>query len=459
MMELWKVEMRKIGYITWGNASQIRSFRDFSSFLDDILYLKDLGRHDLTRYAAIIVPDVMDCAELLRHAQQLNEYVRAGGFLIVFAVRGIEELIDVVTLKWHPVNARDWLWWTKPKPYLEVLQPEPKHPLCEAVPLRDMSWHWLGGFEKHPAATHVLTLDDDSLSLFMDFQQLTGGGRLMVTTLDPHGHNGERFMPATTRFLEGFYPWLNRELGIKRPAAGYTVTYLQALDSPWDWEPPGLAETFAGTAGVLRYHPLYELNEQVFWQSDILYLPNNTDEIFLQTHAAAFLRFLERGGHLVLSSQPAIAWLPFLSLFHPVPPRPFTNLKVRLRQDPLGFFINMGVDFDGWQGIFGQYARGWTDMPEGAVWLTDVGPADDPKPADWVWQYPTHSGRGGYVFMHNGDNLVRYPDHGPHRQGLLRDICAALMRAAQQGYDQSDQANAGRAPLMGRSAAVLEPAF
>ncbi|MBB2674338.1 UNVERIFIED_ORG: hypothetical protein GGE44_003915 [Rhizobium esperanzae] len=45
--------------------------------------------------------------------------------------------------------------------------------------------------------------------------------------------------------------------------------------------------------------------------------------------------------------------------------------------------------------------RGWTDPPPGAIWLTDVGPEHDPKPSDWIWQYPTPAGRGGYVFMHN----------------------------------------------------------
>ncbi len=31
------------------------------------------------------------------------------------------------------------------------------------------------------------------------------------------------------------------------------------------------------------------------------------------------------------------------------------------------------------------------------------------------------------VFMHNGDNMVRYPDHGSHRHCLVRDICAGLI--------------------------------
>lgn len=87
----------------------------------------------------------------------------------------------------------------------------------------------------------------------------------------------------------------------------------------------------------------------------------------------------------------------------------------------------MDEAFDGWCGIFGQYARGWTPAPEDAVWLTEVGPADDPKPSDWLWKYPSDEGRGGYVFMHNGDNIVRYPDHGPAESDLVRDICVGLM--------------------------------
>ena len=28
--------------------------------------------------------------------------------------------------------------------------------------------------------------------------------------------------------------------------------------------------------------------------------------------------------------------------------------------------------------------------------------------------------------MHNGDNLIRYPDHGPSKDQLVRDICLGL---------------------------------
>jgi hypothetical protein len=138
------------------------------------------------------------------------------------------------------------------------------------------------------------------------------------------------------------------------------------------------------------------------------------------------LDFLKRGGHLVINSEPAISWLPFLTAFTAVPGRPFTNLHVRVKNDPLGFFKDMPEDFDAWEGVVGQYARGWTEIPQGGVWFTDAGSAEDPKPADWLWRYPTDDGKGGYVFMHNGDNMIRYPDHGANEGALVARICAGL---------------------------------
>jgi hypothetical protein len=417
----------KIAYLTWGCASQLTSFQDYHGWLDDMIHLGALDATDLRQYAAVVIPDGMDSASIRRHARQLNTYVRQGGFLIAFACQGLHEWLDVASLEWRPVNTKDWLWWTRPQPKLEIRQPEPRHPLADAIPLADMSWHWFGVFNHHPAAISALDLDDGSGSLLLDFPRLEGGGRLIVSTLDPHVHNGERFMPACTRFLDAFYPWLNRELGIERFGGPFTVTYLQCTQSSDEWTAPGLEESFAGTAGRVRLHPLYQLDASVLAETDVLYLPHIHDQVFLRTQQGLLLAHLERGGHLVLCAEPAVPFLPFLGSFQAVPPRPFSNLKVRLRSDPLGCFRNMDVGFDGWQGIFGQYARGWSRIPPGAVWLTEVGPAEDPKPADWLWQYPTDHGRGGLVFMHNGDNMVRYPDHGPHRQGLVRDICQGLM--------------------------------
>ena len=127
---------KKIAYVTWGAASQITSFQDFARYLDEMIYLRELEAHDLSRYAAVVVPDGTDPVALRRHAAQLNAYLRGGGFLVIFGCGKVNEWIDVVELAWRPVNTKDWLWWTKRNPYLEIRQPEPRHPLCESFPWR-----------------------------------------------------------------------------------------------------------------------------------------------------------------------------------------------------------------------------------------------------------------------------------------------------------------------------------
>lgn len=414
---------RKIAYLHCGNNAQLRSFQDFSHYIDDLVYLGDLSNIDLSAYAAVIVPDMMDSVRIATHREQLNAYVRGGGFLIVF-FQGEADWIDVVDLQWRPHNVHDWLWWTRTERHVETHQPEPVHPLCAAIPLEAMSWHWGGAYAPHPCAHTILALDDDAGCLFMDFPDLEGG-RLMVATLDPHSHNGQRFMPATTRFLQGFYPWLNKELGIERPQRN-RFTYLQCVHTLDNWEPVDVEASLLAAGFAFRLHPHLEIDAELLAQTDILYLPSNYDEFYLASVQPLLLDFLADGGSMIICGEPQTPWLPFISPFHAVPSRPFTNMKVRVRDDRAGFFRNMPDGFDGWQGIYGQYARGWTDMPPGAIHLTDVGPSDDPKPADWLWRYPSKSQRGGFVFMHNGDNLIRYPDQGEAQYGLVRDICNGL---------------------------------
>jgi hypothetical protein len=414
-----------IAYIHWGNSWQLRSFRDFRHYIDDLIYINDLPGIDLSSYAAVVMPDAMDAVAPQPHADQLNAYLKGGGFLIV-CLQGHADWIDIPGLAWTPGNCRDWLWWTKGEK-LEVRLSEPHHPITESMPLSHMSWHWGGSYNVPEGARSILEIDDGRGSLFLDFPALPGGGRLLLATLDPHSHNGQRFMPATTRFLRSFYPWLNREVGIERPARN-RFTYLQCSHVTSEWRPDGLEESLARAGFETSFAPLYELGPGILDRTDTLYIPSSHDEFFLKSRAADLLDFLERGGNLIICAEPCQPWLPFLAPFRAVPPRPFTNIRVRIRDDRFGIFTDLGEGFDGWKGIFGQYVRGWTDPPPGAIWLTDIGTETDPKPADWIWQYPAVSDRGGYVFMHNGDNMTRYPDHGPKKEALVANVAAALRR-------------------------------
>lgn len=402
----------------------MRSFQDFSHYIDTEFYVGDLPNQSLDTFAAVVVADGIDSVTIARHKHQLNNYARNGGFLIVFC-QGNADWVDVVSLKWQDINCKDWLWWTKPGQKLEIYQPSPLHPICSDIRLSAMSWHWGGTYELDSRSKSILSLENNQGSLFLDFPELDGGGRLMVSTLDPHSHNGQRFMPATTQFLMGFYPWLNRELSIERGNCD-RVTYIQCMHTLDNYIPEHVERGLKKAGFKFRYCPQFELNADILAKTDILYLPTNHDEIFLKSIQSDLLAYLEGGGNMIICAEPFTAWLPFLSPFNAVPPRPFSNIKIRVQDDRPGFFKNMDDTFDGWDGIFGQYARGWSDMPNGAICLTELGTPADPKPADWLWRYPSQNGCGGYVFMHNGDNMIRYPDHGPHKGELVRDICIVM---------------------------------
>lgn len=76
-------------------------------------------------------------------------------------------------------------------------------------PLGDMTWHHHGHFTPAPGAVSLVDHVDGG-SIFYD-DRVSTRGRMLVTSLDPFYHHGSHFMPTTTRFLDGFLPWLHSE--------------------------------------------------------------------------------------------------------------------------------------------------------------------------------------------------------------------------------------------------------
>ena len=130
--------------------------------------------------------------------------------------------------------------------------------------------------------------------------------------------------------------------------------------------------------------------------TDILYCRTSTTSSSCESlqHAAARLSGARRAHDHLLPSRPSRGCRSSHA-FQAVPPRPFTNIKVRVRNDRFGFFRNMD---DGFRRLVeassaNMPAAGPT-CPTGAIWLTDIGSDDDPKPADWLWQYPDRQRHG-----------------------------------------------------------------
>lgn len=58
------------------------------------------------------------------------------------------------------------------------------------------------------AAGATSFVDARGLGSVLYVDTVTPQGTLVVAALDPFYHHGSYFMPATTRFLDGFLPWL-----------------------------------------------------------------------------------------------------------------------------------------------------------------------------------------------------------------------------------------------------------
>ena len=202
--------MKDIGFVCSGDGAQLQCVEDYRDYLDATLYLRDLRDGDLDDFKAIVVPDFSNQDLLRAHGAKFDAYLARGGFLIVFEPNRMDTWLTAAQVQWFARETEDWKWWMKPGGRMEAYQPEPLHPMAQAIPLADMCWHFFGAFRLPAGAAPILNLDDDEGCLIYD-QTLPGGGRLIASTVDPHTHHGRRFMPATTRFLDRFYPWLKRE--------------------------------------------------------------------------------------------------------------------------------------------------------------------------------------------------------------------------------------------------------
>ena len=57
----------------------------------------------------------------------------------------------------------------------------------------------------------MLIADRDGKAIVY-IDEVTTRGRMILTSLDPFFHHGHHFMPATTRFLDGFLAWLVEDI-------------------------------------------------------------------------------------------------------------------------------------------------------------------------------------------------------------------------------------------------------
>lgn len=179
----------------------------YAGLFDRLVRPEDLAAERLEDHAVVLIPCRTPADRMEPHKQQLRAYLDNGGTII--ATGESESQLFLPGIKFTPQPTNFW-WWLTPGADLGVRITKPEHSLFERLAQRDVTWHLHGWFDVPDGAEVLAVNGENKPILYID--EVTTRGRMIITSLDPFFHHGSHFMPATTRFLDGFLPWMRDTL-------------------------------------------------------------------------------------------------------------------------------------------------------------------------------------------------------------------------------------------------------
>jgi len=196
--------MRKIGVIYSGIASHYRTFKEskYREYVSEYFYFPDFEHASLSDVDVLIVPSQLNENLLKQAKSKIQQFTEDGGIVVAFGPQPWEWIPNQ---DWEERETNFW-WWLEENPKSGLHLQQPEHDLFTYISLEDATWHQHGVFWPSQEADKLITTEDGGAVLYID--KTSTKGTWIVTTLDPDYHFGSYFMPATERFLNGFFPWL-----------------------------------------------------------------------------------------------------------------------------------------------------------------------------------------------------------------------------------------------------------
>lgn len=191
-----------------------RYARYFSALID----LRTLPDVDLSNCDVLIVTCRSHPAKLRASRTLFADFLGKGGTVVAMGETQSHTWLPGVQWSYRPAN---FWWWLDKSADHGYITSAPEHPLFGYISLADTIWHYHGILTPPPGAQSLIDLESGGSLLYQD--ETSAAGRMIVTTLDPFFHHGSHFMPATTRFLDGFLPWL-AQLALAKPARHHHPT-------------------------------------------------------------------------------------------------------------------------------------------------------------------------------------------------------------------------------------------
>lgn len=200
--------MNKIGVIYSGNESHYRTFHEpkFHQFIDQLIYHPDFLETDISMLDILIVPSQLNQPLLLKSVNKIHAFAQSGGTVVAFGPQPHDWLPNQ-NWEFRPTN----FWWSlEENADSGLLLSAPNHSLfARYLTLNDCTWHQHGVFWP-PEDAEILIASKNGGAVLYE-QNSEQYGHWIITTLDPDYHFGSYFMPATEKFLEGFFPYLAYE--------------------------------------------------------------------------------------------------------------------------------------------------------------------------------------------------------------------------------------------------------
>lgn len=174
----------------------------YRDFFDEIIYTRDLPEADLTGVDTLLVSCRTDPSVLRPRREQIADFLANGKTVVAMGSTGHPDWLPNVNWTDTPTN----FWWWKEGGEIGLKLATPDHPLFNRLSLSDVTWHYHGYFQVPDGAQSLVDVGELGSIFYED--TVSTPGRLLITSLDPMYHHGSYFMPATTRFLDGFLPYL-----------------------------------------------------------------------------------------------------------------------------------------------------------------------------------------------------------------------------------------------------------
>lgn len=197
--------MRKVAALYAGISHQHRSWNvpKYRQYISEILYIPEMTEASLHGFEVVLVPSRLHAGLLRKIKPWIDEFAARGGIVVVFWPLAGDVVPDQ---RWEHRPTNFW-WWLDKDARSGLVLDRPQHPMFQYLTLEDCTWHQHGIFRPNPDTAEVLvSIENDGAVFYID--KPPGGGTWIVMSLDPEYHYGSYFMPATERFLDGFFPYL-----------------------------------------------------------------------------------------------------------------------------------------------------------------------------------------------------------------------------------------------------------